>query len=186
MTTWRSVIAWFSIRKPIDPRAGVPSRGTETAGLRHHAPAQGVENPIHRRPTGTRSLTVRAPKPLPRPRSTPCKAWRFICPRRPARSGPTRADRAARVMSLVRLTRGGKEYDADWAQRMKGTGPVADLISARFKAAVKRYGLEAPRHQTWRDEIPRPSVGAHTVGPVRRAAPQLSFKRSFARFTVAS
>ena len=57
-----------------------------------------------------------------------------------------RPDRAARVMSLVRQTRGGKEYDADWSQRMKGTGPVADLISARFKAAVKRYGLDAPRH----------------------------------------
>lgn len=30
---------------------------------------------------------------------------------------------------------------------MKGTGPVAELIAARFKAAVKRYGLDAPRHQ---------------------------------------
>ena len=58
-----------------------------------------------------------------------------------------RPDRAARVMSLIRQTRGGKDYDADWSQRMKGTGPVADLISVRFKAAVKRYGLEAPRHQ---------------------------------------
>ena len=58
-----------------------------------------------------------------------------------------RPDRAARVMSLVRQTRGGKEYDADWSQRMKGTGPVADLISARFKAAVKRYGLDGPRHE---------------------------------------
>ena len=28
---------------------------------------------------------------------------------------------------------------------MKGTGPVADLIAARFRAAVKRYGLDAPR-----------------------------------------
>ncbi|MFC5344500.1 PA0069 family radical SAM protein [Brevundimonas staleyi] len=58
-----------------------------------------------------------------------------------------RPDRAARVMSLVRQTRGGKDYDPDWSQRMKGTGPVADLISARFKAAAKRYGLEAPRHE---------------------------------------
>lgn len=58
-----------------------------------------------------------------------------------------RPDRAARVMSLVRQTRGGKDYDADWSQRMKGTGPVADLISARFKAAVKRYGLDGPRHE---------------------------------------
>ncbi|WGM47394.1 hypothetical protein KOAAANKH_02271 [Brevundimonas sp. NIBR10] len=55
-----------------------------------------------------------------------------------------RPDRAARVMSLVRQTRGGKDYDADWSQRMKGTGPVADLIAVRFKAAVKRYGLNGP------------------------------------------
>ena len=58
-----------------------------------------------------------------------------------------RPDRAARVMSLIRQTRDGKDYDADWSQRMKGTGPVAELIGARFKAAVKRYGLDAPRHQ---------------------------------------
>ncbi|GLS02551.1 moaA/nifB/pqqE family protein [Brevundimonas denitrificans] len=56
-----------------------------------------------------------------------------------------RPERAARVMSLIRQTRGGKDYDADWSQRMKGTGPVAELIAARFKAAVKRYGLDAPR-----------------------------------------
>lgn len=55
-----------------------------------------------------------------------------------------RPDRAARVMSLIRQTRGGKDYDADWSQRMKGTGPVAELIAARFKAAVKRYGLDTP------------------------------------------
>ncbi|AYG95745.1 PA0069 family radical SAM protein [Brevundimonas naejangsanensis] len=57
-----------------------------------------------------------------------------------------RPDRAARVMSLVRQARGGKDYDPDWAQRMKGTGPVAELIATRFKAAVKRYGLDGPRH----------------------------------------
>jgi len=56
-----------------------------------------------------------------------------------------RPERAARVMSLIRQTRGGKDYDADWAQRMKGTGPVAELIGARFKAAIKRYGLDMPR-----------------------------------------
>ncbi|WP_426028538.1 PA0069 family radical SAM protein [Brevundimonas sp. TWP2-3-4b2] len=56
-----------------------------------------------------------------------------------------RPERAARVMSLIRQTRGGRDYDPDWSQRMTGTGPVADLISARFKAAVKRYGLDRPR-----------------------------------------
>jgi len=56
-----------------------------------------------------------------------------------------RPDRAARVMSLVRQTRGGRDYDPDWSHRMKGTGPVAELIATRFRAAVKRYGLDAPR-----------------------------------------
>jgi len=57
-----------------------------------------------------------------------------------------RPDRADRVMSLIRQTRGGKDYDADWSQRMKGTGPVAELIGVRFKAAIKRYGLDQQRH----------------------------------------
>ncbi|MDI6624244.1 MAG: PA0069 family radical SAM protein [Brevundimonas sp.] len=56
-----------------------------------------------------------------------------------------RPERAARVMSLIRQTRGGRDYDPDWNQRMKGTGPVAELIATRFKAAVKRYGLDGPR-----------------------------------------
>lgn len=56
-----------------------------------------------------------------------------------------RPDRAARVMSLIRQTRSGGDYDPDGSQRMKGTGPVANLIAVRFKAAVKRYGLNAPR-----------------------------------------
>lgn len=53
-------------------------------------------------------------------------------------------DRAARVMSLVRQMRGGKDYDAQWGQRMKGQGPIADLLSQRFKAARRRYGLDKP------------------------------------------
>jgi DNA repair photolyase len=56
-----------------------------------------------------------------------------------------RPDRAARVMSLVRQMRGGKDYDADWGQRMKGTGPIADLLRARFTGACRRLGLNETR-----------------------------------------
>ncbi|WP_297800255.1 PA0069 family radical SAM protein [uncultured Brevundimonas sp.] len=55
-----------------------------------------------------------------------------------------RPDRARRVMSLVRQTRGGRDYDPDWSQRMKGTGPLAELIATRFRAACKRYRLDTP------------------------------------------
>ena len=56
-----------------------------------------------------------------------------------------RPDRARRVMSLVRQMRGGKDYDADWAQRLKGQGPVADLIRQRFARASAALGLAAER-----------------------------------------
>jgi len=53
-----------------------------------------------------------------------------------------RPDRAARVMSLVRQMRGGKDYDAKWGERMKGEGPIAELINQRFKIARRRFGLD--------------------------------------------
>lgn len=56
-----------------------------------------------------------------------------------------RPDRAARVMSLVRQMRGGREYVSEWGERMKGRGPVADLVRVRFAAAMRRYGLDGPR-----------------------------------------
>ena len=52
-----------------------------------------------------------------------------------------RPDRAGRVMSLVRQMRGGKDYDAEWGKRMRGEGPIAELIAARFKVVCSRLGL---------------------------------------------
>ena len=56
-----------------------------------------------------------------------------------------RPDRAARVMSLVRQMRGGKDYDSEWGKRMRGEGPIAELIAQRFVLARRKYGLERPR-----------------------------------------
>lgn len=52
-------------------------------------------------------------------------------------------DRAARVMSLVRQMRGGVDYDPQWGKRMKGEGPIADMMAQRFQAAKRRFGLTA-------------------------------------------
>jgi DNA repair photolyase len=54
-------------------------------------------------------------------------------------------DRARRVMSHIRQTRGGKDYASEFGERMKGRGPIADLISMRFAAARTRYGLLGTR-----------------------------------------
>ena len=53
--------------------------------------------------------------------------------------------RAKKVMSLVRQMRGGRDYDSSFGQRMKGQGPLGELMAARFAAAKRRYGLDGPR-----------------------------------------
>jgi DNA repair photolyase len=45
------------------------------------------------------------------------------------------------VMSLIRQTRDGAAYRAEWGARMRGTGPYADLIKQRFVLALRRHGL---------------------------------------------
>ncbi len=57
-------------------------------------------------------------------------------------------DRSARVMSLLRQSRGGRDYDASWGQRMKGTGRFAELIEQRFALACRNAGLG--RRGDWR------------------------------------
>ncbi len=49
-------------------------------------------------------------------------------------------DRAARVMGHVRAMQGGKDYDATFGTRMRGTGPYAEMIAQRFDAALRRNG----------------------------------------------
>ncbi len=52
-------------------------------------------------------------------------------------------DRVRHVLSLVRDTRGGKDYDARWGVRMTGEGPYATLLRQRFEKARDRLGLDA-------------------------------------------
>lgn len=56
-------------------------------------------------------------------------------------------DRAERVMNRVREMRGGKDYDADFASRMRGTGIWADLIRQRFYKAADRLGFRYNRFE---------------------------------------
>jgi len=54
--------------------------------------------------------------------------------------------RAARVMARVRDMRGGRDYDADFATRMKGSGVWAQLLAQRFTKTCARLGLNRERH----------------------------------------
>jgi DNA repair photolyase len=52
-------------------------------------------------------------------------------------------DRASHVMSLIQDMRGGRDNDPRFGTRMRGTGPVAELLRNRFKIACKRLQLNS-------------------------------------------
>ena len=55
--------------------------------------------------------------------------------------------KARHVMSVVQSLHGGKDYDAQWGQRMRGRGPFADLMAQRFGAQCRKLGLNAARRE---------------------------------------
>ncbi len=68
-------------------------------------------------------------------------------------------ERAAHVMSLLRGARGGQDNDPRFGHRMRGSGPWAQLLEARFDLACRRHGLS---------RAPRPALAtAHFQPPSR-------------------
>src|SRR6202140_4705666 len=67
-------------------------------------------------------------------------------------------DRAKHVMSLINQARGGKDYDSQFGVRMRGTGPYAELLRARFEMAVRKLGFAdaSVRHDLRTDLFRRP------------------------------
>jgi DNA repair photolyase len=53
--------------------------------------------------------------------------------------------RAARVMARIQEMRGGRDYDSNFATRMRGSGLWAELIRQRFQKACLRHGLNRER-----------------------------------------
>ncbi len=65
-------------------------------------------------------------------------------------------NRAKRVMSLLRSTRGGKDYVSCFGERQRGAGQYADQIEARFNLALKRHGLNQRSLSLNRDLFRKP------------------------------
>jgi DNA repair photolyase len=65
-------------------------------------------------------------------------------------------DRAARVMSLIRQMRGGRENDSAFGGRMAGQGPIAELYRRRFAMACTRLGLNETHARLRSDLFRRP------------------------------
>ena len=66
-------------------------------------------------------------------------------------------DRAPRVESLIRQSRGGDLYDADFSRRMRGSGRHAEAIGSMFKLWSQRYGLDRPLPKLSSESFRRPS-----------------------------
>ncbi len=68
-------------------------------------------------------------------------------------------DRYAHVFKLIRDMRGGKDYDATWGKRQKGSGPYAWMLGRRFEIACEKLGL---------NETKRTLTTEHFEPPIRR------------------
>jgi len=64
-----------------------------------------------------------------------------------AEHAPTQA---AHVMERIRDSRRGKDYQAEFGMRMRGSGVYADLIAQRFRLAHQRLGFDGGRDLTAR------------------------------------
>jgi DNA repair photolyase len=67
--------------------------------------------------------------------------------------------KAEHVMSRLREMRGGRENDPQFGSRMRGEGVYAQLLSRRFAAATRKFGLNQVAHDL-QTEIFRPPVKA--------------------------
>ncbi len=65
-------------------------------------------------------------------------------------------DKLRHVVSLIRSTRDGKDYDAAWGQRQVGSGPYAWMIGRRFEMAAERFGFNGARTRLRSDLFVKP------------------------------
>ena len=138
------------LARVMEPRAGTPPRrlaGDPGPGRGRHPRRRDVRARHSRRSTITRWKRC-----WPRPRMPARASAGYVLLRLPLEIKDLFREwleanvpgRAKHVMSLIRPMRGGKDYDAQWNTRMKGTGPYAEMMARRFHMAVKKLGLNQP------------------------------------------
>ena len=67
-------------------------------------------------------------------------------------------DRADKVWHLIEQGHGGKVNDSRYGIRMRGEGPISDLVRQQFKKYNKIYGLNAERWDLDASRFKRPGV----------------------------
>ncbi|SMF39068.1 DNA repair photolyase [Tistlia consotensis] len=72
-------------------------------------------------------------------------------------------ERKAKVLSLIRQSRGGKLYDSQWGKRMRGEGAHADALARRFRLAARRLGFDERRWVLDTSQFVRPAADARQM-----------------------
>jgi DNA repair photolyase len=72
-------------------------------------------------------------------------------------------DKLRHVLSLIRSTRHGKDYEAKWGERMTGDGPYAWMIGRRFEIAAERLGYNKKRRKLRTDLFVPPGGGGRQL-----------------------
>ncbi len=72
-------------------------------------------------------------------------------------------------MGRVRDMRGGKDYDAEFGTRMRGTGPWAQMLRDRFNVAVNRLGFSRERQPLDLSQFVPPAAAARPTAASRAA-----------------
>ena len=80
-------------------------------------------------------------------------------------------DRKRRVLQRIREMRSGDLYQAQFGERMKGTGPAAELLATRFRLACRRLGYAASKPALDTSRFRRPGDFAGT--PAKQKLHQL-------------
>ncbi len=134
------------LARAMEPRAGTPARRLETI---KSLSADGIPTHVMFAPVIPALNDEEMEKVLTAAREAGARSAGYVLLRLPLEIKDlfrewleaNRPDAARHVMSLIRQMRAGKDYDAQWQTRMRGTGPYAEMIARRFHMAVKRLDM---------------------------------------------
>jgi len=130
----------------LEPRAAAPKRRLQTIRALAHA---GVPVGVLLAPVIPVLTDHEIENILQQAQQAGASSARWIMLRLPREVAPLFNDwlethrplQADRVLARIRDTRGGELYDADFKQRMSGSGEYASLLAQRFSIACKRSKL---------------------------------------------
>ena len=134
------------LARAMEPRATMPDRRIETLARLAEA---GVPTAVMVAPVIPGLTDMEMERILERASAVGVKQAGYVLLRLPLEIGDLFTEwlksncpeRAGRVLSLMRSTRGGKLYDAKWGDRMVGDGPYAWMIGRTFELAAERLGF---------------------------------------------